>query len=256
MRASATKDKQSMPLRTVKVRASASARQSAKSDNTGRPSTGTEDAQDNTPIEDMVNKGLDLAEAGIGLGVNIVVRLGSILKDQVFDKFNSADMLSSVMSNTTPDQQQPGAQSHAGRRSATNVEQEQISEQSYYLFNRLPLYPGSRFSLSFSVNNDSLTSEKKIKLVVEPFVGELHNAQIPTNQLTVTPPETSIAAVDFEKFVLSGTIGEDLPADTYHSWIIVTAEQSYRIPVVLNVSAGHQRMPAKQQTDSTESHSE
>lgn len=252
MTASATKDKQHLPLRIVKVRASASTKPSTAGNNTGRSSAAT-DTQDQTPIEDMVNKGLDLAEVGIGLGVNIVARFGSILKNQVFDKFNGADMLSSVMSNAAPDQEQAGAQSHAEQASTTRVEQEQITEQSYYLFNRLLLYPGSRFSLSFSVNNDSLTSEKEIKLAVEPFVGEIHSAQIPTSQLTITPSETSIAVVDFEKFVLSGAIGADLPADTYHSWIVVTAEQTYRIPVVLNVSVAKQKPPEELQTDAAES---
>ena len=121
MTASVTKDKRHTPLRTVKVRASASSKQSAAGKSTNR-STAVTGTQEKVPIEEMVNKGLDLAEVGIGLGVNIVARLGSILKDQVFDKFNGADMLNSVMSNTTPQQQHAKPQSHTEQTSTASAE--------------------------------------------------------------------------------------------------------------------------------------
>jgi hypothetical protein len=251
MSAPVVKDKTHTPLRTVKVKASASPKQSSGS-NSNRPHT-TRSVSEKIPIEDMVSKGLDLAEVGIGLGVNIVARLGSILKDQVFDKFNGADMLSSVMSNMTAEQQPAAPQQNTVQAATSNGEAQQSTEQNYYLFNRLPLRPGDSFSLSFSVNNDSLSLEKTIKLALEPFVGETHGQQIAAEHLVITPSETVIAVVDFEKFVLSGRVAANLPADTYHGWVIVTAEQTYRIPVVLNVSAAQQYPTADAKTDTNES---
>jgi hypothetical protein len=118
------------------------------------------------------------------------------------------------------------------------------------------LYPGDSFSLSFSVNNDSLSTEKTIKLTAEPFTGEVHGKQILTDQLAITPAETTIAVVDFEKFVLTGLIGADLPPDTYHGWIVVTADEAYRIPVILKLSVAQQRPPEQSTTDAVESPSD
>lgn len=244
MTVSSANEKQNRPLRIVKVKKDASSTESPVNGNNGHSSK-TTDPQENLSVEDMVNKGLDLAESGIGLGVNIVVRLSSILKGQVLDRFNAAEMLSSVMNNMKSDQQQAGTQDPIHQATADYAYQEQVSEQSYQLYNRLPLCPGDKFSLSFSVNNDSMDAEKAIKLEVAPFTGERHNSQIPANQLTITPAETLIAAADFEKFVLSGIVDPDLPVDTYHGWVMVKAEQEYRIPVVLEVSVAQQKPPAE-----------
>ncbi|NIR65371.1 MAG: hypothetical protein GWN61_15455, partial [candidate division Zixibacteria bacterium] len=37
-------------------------------------------------ISQLLNKSLNLAEAGIGLGVTLVTRLGSLVKEQAIDK--------------------------------------------------------------------------------------------------------------------------------------------------------------------------
>ena len=201
----------------------------------------------------MVNKGLDLAETGIGLGVNIVARLGSIFKDQVFDKISTSEMLNSVISNTSDSEPETEQAYYPEQTQAPATEQTATTEQISYLFNRLPLFPGSDVSLSFSINNDSLTSEKEIQLKIEPFVGETQQYNIDISAFSVTPSETAIAPVDFEKFVIKGKIPEDAPEDTYYGWIIVSEEQTYQIPVALVVSKAHDISTEQLATRTTDS---
>src|SRR3972149_7434577 len=88
-------------LRTIKINADQGKKRAAKNGRQTRDAAaekaGDHVQQNGLPLEEIVNKGLDLAEAGIGMGFNIVMRLGTIFKDQVFDKINTSDMLSSVM---------------------------------------------------------------------------------------------------------------------------------------------------------------
>ncbi|MGD8569292.1 MAG: hypothetical protein PVJ39_14490 [Gammaproteobacteria bacterium] len=252
----ATKSRPPVRLHTVKVtpistgKKSADKRAGANSNggndngangsHNARPDT---DEQERIPFEDVVNRGLDLAETGIGLGVNIVARLGSIFKDQVFDKINTAEMLNTVMNSPEASQSQTGAPQPVPENQPPASSESTAAEQTGYLFNRLPLYPGGNAYLSFSINNDSLTAAKHIELAVESFAGESHQHTIESSAFSLTPAKTAIAPADFEKFILMGTIPEDTPPDIYHGRVIVTETQTYRIPVVLVISRSQDLAP-------------
>lgn len=183
-------------------------------------------------IEVLLNKGLDLTEAGIGLGVNIVARLGTIFKDQVIEKLGGSEILGSMLAPSPTDYppQQPAPPPQAEESAPPAGGQEMT-----YLFNRLTLHPGDPISLSFSINNDSLDQPKKIRISVENFVGEAQKVVIDAGLFSVTPSRKTIAPVDFEKFILKGKIPEETPEDTYHGELIVLEAQKYRIPVILIV---------------------
>jgi hypothetical protein len=72
-----------------------------------------------------------------------------------------------------------------------------------------------------------------VALSVQPFTGERSGAMLPPECLQVVSSSATIAPMDFEKFVLSGTIPPTSPADVYHGSIAVSAEDTMRIPVVL-----------------------
>jgi|GEM_PF-3312638 len=255
------KDKPQTRLHTIKVKGRAGKKTSSgPSDGEQRNARTQKQTEDGTvQIEEIVNKGLDLAEVGIGLGVNIVARLGTIFKDQVFDKLSSSDILNSTMSNMSSAQQDENAyhnnnqefedQTQTQNNTASSSTQE---EQSYYLFNRTTLTPASELSLSFSINNDSLTSSKQIKITVEKFTGEAHQNELDADLFSVLPDKIEIAAADFEKFILKGKLPSDIQPDKYHGWIIVEEQQTYRIPVALFVTAAQQdssiQQAASQQT--------
>ena len=249
--------RQNTTLRTIKISAAAPDKKQSSKKGRSTPDTATEEArgqpqQNAIHFEEMVDKGLDLAEAGIGIGFNIVARLGSIFKDQVYDKIRTSDMLNSVMGNNaasqgyTENNQGPenSAYSEQHRRqteqsqtqSSNDTAQSGSTAQAYYLFNRLPLFPGAEAALSFSINNDSLTKDKKIRISVEGFVGEAQRVALDASMFSVSPGEIAIAPADFEKFVLKGAIPADVPADNYHGWLTVSEQELYRIPVILAVS--------------------
>ena len=253
------KDKPQAQLRTIKVKGPAGKKTSSGHSDHQHHKAGTEiKTEDNgIRIEEMVNRGLDLAEVGIGLGVNIVARLGTIFKDQVFDKFSGSDILGSVMSDMSPEQQDDninrnnqdtGFENQAQNNAAASSTQE---EQSYYLFNRVTITPGSELSLSFSINNDSLTSPKQVKITVEKFIGETKHEELDASLFSVSPDKIEIAAADFEKFILKAKLPADIPTDTYHGRIIVEEQQIYRIPVVLFVSVAQQDSSKHHATQAT-----
>lgn len=248
----ATKSRSQVRLHTVKVTPISAGKKSA--DNNGGHSSANgasnakgarpdHDPQERIPFEDVVNRGLDLAETGIGLGVNIVARLGTIFKDQVFDKINTADMINTVMNSAQTDQPRGEAQQSAPPTQPAPDSESTAAEPAGYLFNRLALYPGGNAYVSFSINNDSLTAAKHIELTVESFMGEATQYTIDSTAFSLTPAKTAIAPADFEKFVLTGSIPGDTPPDIYHGRVIVTETQTYRIPVVLVISRSQDPAP-------------
>lgn len=237
--------------RTIRISAVAPDREQTPKNECGTAGAAARKSGDELPdnrahFEEVVNKGLDLAEAGIGIGFDVVTRLGSIFKGQVFDKIGSSGMLNPVMGNSAashadnhraPETPPPYAQ-HGGQTGQPpgDTAQGGGTAPAYYLFNRLPLSPGAGVTLSFSVNNDSLTADKIIRISVEGFVGETRQAVLDAGAFSVTPNEISIAPADFEKFVLRGIIPAMAPADNYHGWLVLSEQGEYRIPVVLSVS--------------------
>ena len=256
MTATTTKPKSQAPLHAVKVRSVPADKKPANIGNSDDGSAEIVASQNKVQIEEVVNKGLDLAETGIGLGVNIVERLGSILKVQVFDKISSSEALNSMMSNTSDRQPQAERANHQEEVQAQTSEQTTTPEQANYLINRLTLLPGGDVFLSFSINNDSMKSEKEIQLKIEPFVGQAQQYAIDTSTFSITPSETAIAPADFEKFVIKGHIPGDAPEDTYYGWIIVSEEQTYQIPVVLVVSKPADKSTGQSATQISEQRTE
>lgn len=231
MRGTAADDGAGKAAHTVRIRARGNASASGR-DTGGQP--------DGVPIEEIVKKGLDIAEAGIGIGFNIATRLGGIFKEQFLERINSSEILRAVAGQQAAGPQQTpqaaeGREHHAGASQAPPTDE--AMAPAYYLHNRLPLHQGGEAMISFSINNDSLLEEKTIRIAVEGFVGEARHVQLDAGTFAVVPAEISIAPADFEKFVLKGKIPYGLPADHYHGWLIVSEQEVYRIPVILAVSA-------------------
>jgi hypothetical protein len=163
----------------------------------------------------ILAKGLDLAEAGVSLGVTIISRVGVAAQQKLKEGLDAA---STAAAEPAPPQQ----------------EQAQ-AEPEYGLTNRLPLAPGGTVRISFSVNNDSMTEPKKVELRVEGFAGDTQGGHLDPAQFTVKPAQKTIAPVDFEKFVLQGLLAADVPPDVYRGAVVVDSGSAFRIPVVLVV---------------------
>jgi hypothetical protein len=167
---------------------------------------------------DLLGKGLDLAEAGLSLGLTVVGTLGAAAHKKIFEKVIDATApdLEAAATAAAPAPAAPGA-------------------AAFGITNRLRLAPGMPVSISFSINNDSAQSNKQVALRIEPFTGEKTGALLPPASLSVAPETAAVAPMDFEKFVLQGSIPESSPPDIYHGTIAVNAEDAMRIPVVLVV---------------------
>ncbi|TAN74299.1 MAG: hypothetical protein EPN14_09320 [Gallionella sp.] len=249
-------------LRAIRISAAAPDNKQAPGNERGTADASTGKSGDEllhnrAHFEEVVNKGLDLAEAGIGIGFDVVARLGSILKGQVLDKIGNANMLNPAMGNHAAGQgyadnrQAPENPQHHGQTGTSPAQSPGDTAQNggaapgYYLFNRLPLFPGAEAALPFSINNDSLTADKMIRIGIEGFVGEARQAVLDAGTFSVTPNEIAIAPADFEKFVLKGTIPAAAPADNYRGWLVLSEQGVYRIPVVLSVSDPGQPAPGR-----------
>ena len=169
----------------------------------------------------ILAKGLDLAEAGVSLGVTIIGRVGAAAQQQLLrERAPGAGAMPT-----------PPAAPQAGE-----AEQYAPAESDYGITNRLPLTPGGATKISFSVNNDSTVEVKKVDLRVEGFTGDAHRKRLDASAFSVKPAQKTIAPVDFEKFVLQGALPADTPPDIYRGAVVVSAGSELRIPVVLVVT--------------------
>lgn len=172
---------------------------------------------------EILARGLDLAEAGMTLGLTVLGTLGAAAQTKIIERMlNPGAEGAAVEPAPTP-------------ASATAAAAEADENAAYGITNRLPLRPGGAVSISFSVNNESAVVAKNVRLVVEAFSGERTGAVLPPDCLGVNPGERAIAPMDFEKFVLEGQIPADIVPDRYRGSVMVLGEGPMRIPVLLAV---------------------
>ena len=184
----------------------------------------------------IMTQSLDLAEVGIGLGIKLAGRLSSALQLQLGDGLERA-----VQPPPRP-RFNPGEGPVSGPAPAYQSEPERPAARETpppmsYIVNRLPLLPGSPVWVSFTINNDSVTAPKELRLHVEGFVGEMHGAPLDGSAFSVEPATRVVAPLDFDKFTLRGILPPDTVPDAYAGWMVVSAEQALRIPIRLIVTA-------------------
>ena len=164
----------------------------------------------------IIVKTLDLAEAGLSLGITVLSRAGTAAQE--------------ALNERAPVAAQPDG-AHVG--ADPPVEE----DEPFFLTNRLPLAPGGTVQVSFSITNDSLVEPKRVHFRVEGLVGEQGETAIDASGFSVRPMRKSIAPMDFEKFVLTGTLPADMPPDVYRGAVIVGSTDEMSIPVRLVVGA-------------------
>jgi len=165
----------------------------------------------------IIVKTLDLAEAGLSLGITVLTRAGTAAQEAL----------------TAP----PGAVQHNGGRAAPPEEAAPApaEQDPFFLTNRVPLTPGAAVRVSFSITNDSLVEPKRVALRIEALVGEVNDVRL--GDFAVRPARKTIAPMDFEKFVLAGELPQAAPPDVYAGMVIVTSTDEMSIPVRLIVEA-------------------
>lgn len=170
---------------------------------------------------DILARGLDLAEAGLNLGLTLATTVGAAAQHKIVERLmgdpGAAPMGAVPMGAASPER----PASPAGNPDFP----------TYGITNRLPLQPGSPVAISFSINNDSADAPKRVMLRAEGFAGTRPGGFLPLDSLRLLPDMASIAPLDFEKFVLIGTISPDAAPDTYQGSVLVESDASMSIPV-------------------------
>lgn len=174
----------------------------------------------------IIVKTLDLAEAGLSLGITVLTRAGAAAQGAIAERMpegpGAVYAQPSGPANDYPEHpssEPPGA-----------------PEEAFFLANRVPLAPGGEVRVSFSITNDSLVEPKRVALRVEPLVGEQHGVRIDGGAFAVRPGKKTIPPMDFEKFVLTGTLPAGAPPDVYGGAVIVHSTDEMSIPVRLLVA--------------------
>ena len=174
---------------------------------------------------EILAKAFDLAEAGLSLGLTVIGAVGAAAQKKILEsRADGAGEPSVGVPPDPPPKEKPAASDDAGT--------------AWGITNRLPIVPGAPVAVSFSINNDSPLAPRPVSLAVEAFVGEQSGATLPPGALTVSPATTTIAPMDFEKFVLHGAIAPETPPDVYLGTVRVGDDGGMRIPVRLVVEPG------------------
>jgi hypothetical protein len=185
-------------------------------------------------VGSILTKSLDLAEAGISLGLNLLNRMGSMAQDSLIERLTSPLGLSAQPN--APGQDSTRKDSPRADGPGAAQQQPDPGSNTVYVTNRLPVLPGHGCKISFSINNDSYTEPKKVKLHCEGFSGERTSTKFDGKAFSVHPAAKVIEAMDFEKFTLAGNVPATLPSDVYCGWVVVNSDNELRIPVRLVVS--------------------
>lgn len=178
----------------------------------------------------IIVKTLDLAEAGLSLGITVLSRAGAVAQETLTERAPAPSPPGAAV-------HVPGTADHA--RPPEEAEPPPAvagDEEVFFLTNRVPLAPGGTVHVSFSITNDSLVEPKRVSVRVEEFVGEYEGVRIDGAAFAVKPARKTIAPSDFEKFVLTGTLPAAIPPDVYRGGVIVGSTDEMSIPVRLLVA--------------------
>lgn len=174
-------------------------------------------------LSGVVGKGIELAEAGLAIGARLLGSLGKVGADAVLSRVMDAPPAGASARNEPA---APQAEADTAQPS---------QPMTSWITNRMPLHAGGDVRVSFSLNNDSSDGSKKIALKVSALLGTTRNGRVPEEALSVTPAQTELAPLDFEKFVLMGTLPPDIQPDTYRGVVTIEGSESFSIPVCLTV---------------------
>ena len=187
----------------------------------GKPS-GEKNDSSAPQFTSLVSKILELADASVGLGINVVSLLANFAKNQAGGA-TTAPPAPQTVHPTEPPQSGPTADPGTPR--------------NYCIVNRMPINPGGPVKVSFSINNDTADTVKKLALSCREFVGAAQGFAIADNLFSVEPAEAVIGPLDFERFLLKGVLPAEAPPDSYNGWILVAGDEDVRIPAVLMVTS-------------------
>lgn len=181
----------------------------------------------------IMTKGLDLTEATMTLGLNMINRLGTVAQETIINR-----MTGGAPGPARPETHPQGEPHDGGYQQYSEPVAApggpEVTEPNW-IQNLLPIVPGGPVRVPFSVNNDSPEIEQKVKLHLEGFAGSMSGTPIQNAGFSIKPATKTIAPMDFEKFLLVGNIPQNVPPDSYLGWVVVEGANVIKIPVRLTI---------------------
>jgi hypothetical protein len=176
-------------------------------------------------INQVVAKGIDLAESSLALGARMVSGLGKLSEQQILERVRETEGAG------------PGyAESALAEPSASEATHSQPPVEGPGVANRAPLQAGSEVRVPFSLTNDSAEAARKVEVSLQELVGQSSGARLAAKALSVEPSEAMLLPLDFEKFVIKGKIPSKTTPDTYLGAIVVQGDEVLTIPLQLSVT--------------------
>lgn len=201
------------------------ARKKAK---TGQQKKSAQESSDE-PLGAIMSKGMELAEAGLNLGLNLVHKFGGSIQEQVIEKFaktgNNIFKSSAAATSESPE-------------AASEKVPEGAPEPAFSgIANRMPAFPGGELRISFSINNDSTSVARQVNLSLESDLkGELSGKTLGKKLFALQPSSIAIAPADFDKFTIFATIPVNQQPDHYLGALLVDGEEKMRIPLRVSIT--------------------
>lgn len=169
----------------------------------------------------ILKKVMELTDASIGLGINVVSMLTSMAQAQFGGSKPAPEETYAAPADAPAEPPAPDGRA---------------APAQYGIFNRVPISPGGQVRVPFAINNDLPRSPKSLVVSAHGFAGATRGFQLDDAAFSVEPSEKVIAPLDFEKFLLVGVVPEDAPEDTYNGWILVGGDEKMKIPAVLAIT--------------------
>ncbi len=176
-------------------------------------------------ISQVVAKSIDLAESSLALGARMVGSLGKLSEQQILDRVRETD-------GAVPGHPEPTPTAASAGMAPPEPPVERLG-----VANRVPLEAGSAVQVPFSLTNDSAETPKSVRVSLQDLVGQSNGGRLEASTFSVEPAEAKLQPLDFEKFVIRGTIPADAATDTYLGAIAVEeGDEVLTIPLRLSVA--------------------
>ena len=167
-----------------------------------------------------MSKTMEIAEAGMTMSLSLLNTGGERLLNALASKIAGAA------------QTAPANGAYENREDASEA-----AASEPVIGNAIPVAPGDDVSISFSLSNDVPDCVKRVTVALDQLRGERTGHPLDRTALAVTPAEKEILPLDFEKFIIRGTVAADAPPDRYSGLIAVQGDERFTIRVCVAVEA-------------------
>lgn len=176
-----------------------------------------------TRFGEVLNRTIELTEAGMTIGTRLLNSGSERLLATIAEKITPV-----VTAAVPPDSSQYAPPPEAAPSAPAD-------QAGAVIGNGHPAFPGGEIYIPFSISNDTHDRAKRITVSIGTLRGEQTGHQLDSSRLNMNPAAKTILPLDFEKFVIEGSITSDTLPDVYGGWIEVSGDEQFRISLYIAV---------------------